>query len=303
MELKRLTDDDLWKRMALLATDERKITLEILLHLKEVDRRGLHLKRGHPSLYEYAVRELKYAEGAAYRRVQSMRFIRDVPEAEGKIQTGELNLTTAAKVQNISRTMPQEKKVEILNAVQGQPGREVDRKLTQWQPKTSREFTRWLSADEIQLTLLLDKPVFKTLEDLKAIKSHSSPTYSEVVKDLIKLGNQKWNPLQHTAPPQQGSRAQSKSAVSRYIPNNLRIEVWRRHQNQCSFIDPQTGNRCTSKHYLQIDHILPVALGGKSTLENLRLLCQQHNLHRAKETFGENKLYLTHAADDKYSER
>jgi hypothetical protein len=59
-------------------------------------------------------------------------------------------------------------------------------------------------------------------------------------------------------------------------------QVHKRDKGRCSYVSPITGIRCGHKYRLQIDHILPVAHGGKSTLENLRLLCQGHNLSEAK---------------------
>ena len=72
MSLRKISDEMLWSQTASLAERERRITLELLAHFREIEARGLHLDRGYPSLYEYAVRELKLSEGAAYRRVQAM---------------------------------------------------------------------------------------------------------------------------------------------------------------------------------------------------------------------------------------
>ncbi len=41
---------------------------------------------------------------------------------------------------------------------------------------------------------------------------------------------------------------------------------------------------------LQIDHIIPFAQGGTNYPDNLRLLCQQHNLREAIKDFGIDKI-------------
>ena len=46
------------------------------------------------------------------------------------------------------------------------------------------------------------------------------------------------------------------------------------------------GKICGSRHRLEFDHDFEVALGGKSTVGNIRLLCQGHNLMKAEERFG-----------------
>jgi hypothetical protein len=46
------------------------------------------------------------------------------------------------------------------------------------------------------------------------------------------------------------------------------------------------GEVCGATHRLEFDHDLEVALGGKPTIGNVRLLCKSHNLMKAEEHFG-----------------
>ena len=68
--------------------------------------------------------------------------------------------------------------------------------------------------------------------------------------------------------------------ISRFIPSHLRKYIWARDQGQCTYVHHETKHRCTCRHLLQIDHIQPFALGGKTEKENLRLLCAGHNQYR-----------------------
>ena len=81
-------------------------------------------------------------------------------------------------------------------------------------------------------------------------------------------------------PPEQPARAAISAAKSRAIPAASKREVWQRDQGCCSYVDPQTKRRCRARHLLQIDHILPYALGGGAEPDNLRLLCGAHHRHR-----------------------
>ena len=47
---------------------------------------------------------------------------------------------------------------------------------------------------------------------------------------------------------------------------------------------------CDSTHFLEYDHIKPLTLGGKTTFENLRLLCRAHNQRAAIDKFGFHKM-------------
>ena len=69
-------------------------------------------------------------------------------------------------------------------------------------------------------------------------------------------------------------------ASGRAIPAAVKRQVWRRDGGCCSYVDRETGRRCNSRHLIEIDHILPYALGGGADPENLRLLCGAHHGHR-----------------------
>ncbi len=64
---------------------------------------------------------------------------------------------------------------------------------------------------------------------------------------------------------------------SRYIPVAVKREVWRRDQGRCSYVDPHSGRRCGSRYRLEIDHVVPFALGGGAEPENLRVRCGAHH--------------------------
>jgi CRISPR/Cas system Type II protein with McrA/HNH and RuvC-like nuclease domain len=53
------------------------------------------------------------------------------------------------------------------------------------------------------------------------------------------------------------------------IPENVRIEVWRRDGGKCA--------RCGSRESLEYDHIVPISKGGSNTARNIELLCEKHN--------------------------
>ena len=69
-------------------------------------------------------------------------------------------------------------------------------------------------------------------------------------------------------------------ASGRAISAAVRRQVWQRDGRRCSYADPQTGRRCNSTHLIEIDHIVPHALGGGADPGNLRLLCGAHHRHR-----------------------
>ena len=66
----------------------------------------------------------------------------------------------------------------------------------------------------------------------------------------------------------------------RSVPVAVKREVWQRAQGRCSYVDRHSGRRCGSRFLLEIDHIVPYALGGGAEPDNLRLVCQAHHRQR-----------------------
>jgi 5-methylcytosine-specific restriction endonuclease McrA len=95
---------------------------------------------------------------------------------------------------------------------------------------------------------------------------------------IAQLEKQKFAATDHPRAPREPGRG-------RHIPAELKRRVQARDQGRCTFVS-QNGRRCDSRRYLEYDHIEPVARGGKSTFENLRLRCRAHNQYGAECVFG-----------------
>jgi 5-methylcytosine-specific restriction endonuclease McrA len=70
------------------------------------------------------------------------------------------------------------------------------------------------------------------------------------------------------------------------VPAPEKRAVWQRAGGRCEFV-LESGERCDCTRKLELDHIVPLALGGASTVENLRLACRPHNLLAARRVFGD----------------
>ena len=94
-----LGDQQLLEQTRRLAANQRCLEVHILDHLDEIDRRGLALRRGFSSLFDYAVRELRFSDAAAQRRIQTMRLCRRHGWVRASLQSGELSMTSAAQLE------------------------------------------------------------------------------------------------------------------------------------------------------------------------------------------------------------
>jgi 5-methylcytosine-specific restriction endonuclease McrA len=76
---------------------------------------------------------------------------------------------------------------------------------------------------------------------------------------------------------------------SRHIPAAVKRAVYERDQGRCTYVDPN-GRRCTERHGLEFDHIVPYGRGGDHSAGNLRLACRAHNGYFAECEYGKKKM-------------
>ena len=484
--IKQLSNKELLSHTKLLVQKERRMHIQVLRHLAEIDSRKLFFKQGFFSLFDYAVRELGYSEGAAYRRIKAMKLCCALPETANRLQSGRLSLSAASQLQvffekqdkkikeeekkalllksaerrvseneareqkksgeeqilikipekkvlkkeetgehlkigenfqneDLNRTLPlsQEEKENLVKKMEGCSTRTTEKLLSEVDPSlsplTRKEKVRFLGKGKVEVKIVIDEKCHKELEKLKNLLSHKSPnlSYGELISLLSKEALKKHDPgeknirqrkeakvqknpsvkkpefksksieLAVTSAPKlrqkdeisehletsssgksvisarkqisptrklltstnksdglatsaprseqidqyskekitsasksgqidQYSKEKITSAsksgqinqyskekatftlrpkhqikkISRYIPFHLRKYIWARDQGQCTYVHHETKRRCASRHLLQIDHIQPFALGGRTEKENLRLLCAGHNQYR-----------------------
>jgi hypothetical protein len=91
--LSHLSDQSLLRELRSLVTQDRATTVLLIAHLGEVDSRRLYAPAGYPSMYEYCLRELRFSEDIAYKRIQTARAARQFPAIHAMLADGRLHLT------------------------------------------------------------------------------------------------------------------------------------------------------------------------------------------------------------------
>ena len=79
-------------------------------------------------------------------------------------------------------------------------------------------------------------------------------------------------------------QAAAVSAPGRHIPAAVKRAVWKRDGGRCAFVG--SHGQCSARSFLQFHHVRPFAAGGESTVENIELRCQAHNLYESDLFFG-----------------
>ncbi len=312
--LKLLSNDFLLNQTRALVAEERKLTTRILWHLREIEDRRLFADRGYPSLFEMCVREFGYSEATAGRRIAAMRLLRELPELEKKLESGELKIGQVSQVQGFLSAEKREQgkayslqeKRELIARIEGKSTRETERELISISPRSAgvKEKERAVSATETEIRFIADEKLLLKLKRLQELGAHRlgpGSRYADLIGWLADLGLAKLDP-EITKPAKKSIEPAQKapdtdvslSALrptvsvrktlhSRYIPATVKRQIWARDQGCCTYVDPKSGRRCGSRSLIQIDHIRPLALGGLSEdPASLRLLCFQHNQLEAR---------------------
>ncbi len=290
-----------------LSRIEQRATATLIAHLEEIDQRKAYALLSYPSLFEYVRKELGYAESSAYERIAAMRLVRQNEKAKAMIESGDLTLTGATQMQRFIKeeksagnAMNQEQQNELLTAIAGKSKRETERFLMAQatNPETPRlkESTRVATATHTEVKIFLDEGGMNLLNRARELVRADSTAalFTEALQLLIEkkergLGKVETKtaapevdlkiPQSQIPPLAQKSRPAGKTpSVSRFIPLHFKRQIYARSQGQCEYISPATNSRCPSRAHLHVDHIRPLALGGRTELNNLRHLCQGHNL-------------------------
>ncbi len=290
-QFSKVTDEQLLANLKSKVENEKELTLEILRHLAEVERRRLFLAKGYPSLFEYCVKELGYGEGAAFRRISSMRLTADLPQAEKQLREGSVNVSTLSQLQRFIRKeerfrgekMTKDHKLELLGQVQNKSQQEVEKTFASISPHivASTETSRPINDELIELKVVISSKLAKKLERLKNLLAHRNPHAgtAEILEYLadaaLKKLDPETKPASRASPPVKAP-PQSPKRRHRHIPSVFRQQVWARDRGKCTFTS-SSGRKCDSRYMLQVDHIIPLVGGGKTELSNLTLLCAAHN--------------------------
>ena len=161
-------------------------------------------------------------------------------------------------------------------------------------PPPPRESVEMLDAELARVHVTVSRRFLEKLEAAKDALGHACPggSAAEILErglDLVLAQHAKRQGL--VEKPRKGRRP----SRSDTIPAEVKREVWRRAGGQCEWRF-ESGERCGCRRRLEYDHIEPLALGGASTIDNVRLACRPHNLLSARQAFGD-------AVMDRYARR
>ena len=152
-----------------------------------------------------------------------------------------------------------------------------------------RELVRPLAPDRYQITFTATKAICEKLEVAQDLLRHAVPNgdsahiFERALDALIEhLVKEKYA----TTSRPRTSPGQAKG--SRHIPAEVRRAVFIRDRGRCAFVGTGT-RRCGERGFVEFHHLVPYAVGGPPTADNIELRCRAHNDYEAELFYGPGK--------------
>ncbi|HKQ56307.1 MAG TPA: HNH endonuclease [Candidatus Eisenbacteria bacterium] len=288
--------------------------------IADVDHRQLYAPGSYKSTRDYCLRHLHLSEDATAKRIQAARAALEYPAlfhalAENRLHLSGINLLaphlTAENVDGLIEAATHKSKREIdlllaerfpragmLPLDEHAPGHveqgpavadpSASGPVTQYAPGHVATPTRVvaLGPDSCGMHFEMSRRAMDKLLYLKELLGHRAATmsqgeiYEESLDAHVQLLEKRL--FAATSRPRTGCR---RTMNPRHIPAQVKRAVVKRDEKRCTFV-ADDGRRCQARGKLEFDHIEPVARGGESTVDNLRLRCRVHNQLEAERTFG-----------------
>ncbi len=320
--LAHLSDNVLLRNLIALVVQDRHTTASLLAHIAEVDSRKLYAPAGYASMHAYCVEGLGLSEDAAYKRIQAARAARQFPAILDAITNGRLHLSGACL---LAPCLTQENAEELLAESAGRRKSEIEEMLARrFPPPCVGSMIHRLAASGVaQLAPGQVGWVDAALDGAKSdelapgqVQVREEPTSTSghfLIQVVVEAGTRDklrraQELLSHSVPSGDvaqvidraldaliaaleerevggGAKRVAVSRPGRHISARVRRAVWERDGGQCTFAS-DTGVRCKSRRFLEFDHVDPVARGGGSTVDRVRLRCRTHNQLEAERAFG-----------------
>jgi hypothetical protein len=286
-----MTSHEIGQQLGKLILEERCTTKAILEIINLALGKRAYLELGFSSMFDWLVKGFGYSNAAAYRRIEAAKLLKAVPEVSEKLSAGLVNLSTLSKAHTMIRA--QEKVSKVTNEVKAEIVRKIENKSVQETEQVlmaafpavashvHQERRTTVNETTVRHAMNFSIEESQDLKRAKEVLSHQLPNASDaqILAYALNFLLDHVDPLRkQTKPTKATSQAGTRRAVIKSSGSS------------CTYKDPVTGQVCGSRYQVQIDHIIPKALGGSDEPSNLRTLCRQHNLLMAEREFGKEMM-------------
>lgn len=175
-------DRNLHEKATQLAQELKRCEYELIQVLHEIDLQKMYLTRGHSSLFQYVISELRLSESVTYNLITIVRKSREIPELKEEIKKGTLTLSNARKIVPI---LTASNKGQWLKSAATLSHRQLEKEIAKHKPELATcEHVKYTSEDRIKLQLGLsekDMLRLRRVQDLVSQSKRKSASLEEVL--------------------------------------------------------------------------------------------------------------------------
>ncbi len=275
-------------------------------------------------MLRFCLGEYGFSEDMAFKRIQVARAARQFPAIFHAVAAGRINLTAAgllvphltpenvdellaaatrktnAEIRVLLAKLEPSAELELVVKQRTDGGAESELAVQQVGSPDSQRVTGQVAGcaapsaasamtahrpKRMELHLQVSPEAYEKLRYARELLGHAVPSgeMGEVFERAIEALIEKLEKRRFAASSRLGTRRSR--GLGRYVPAEVRRAVVRRDGGQCTYVS-ESGHRCCARMRLEFDHVTPMAQGGRSTVDGVRLLCRPHNQLAAEEKLG-----------------
>lgn len=296
----KLDDSDVYAEIVRLTRREHRERAKIIALLAEVESRDMPREMSYGGLFDFCVRGLGLSRRCAWMRVQVSRACCRFPEVLDALADRRLTLSAAAK---LVPHMTRDNCEKLIADCSGLSKRKVEKYLVQFDPKPvvkpgvrrvasvepcqpGISNLRFAVGDEFMETLKRAAEVGgfgDEIENIELVLGRALETYLDKNDPERKQARRDKARAKKNEP--KTAKAEASPTADRTVSREDRDVVKIRSDHQCEYVSVN-GLRCRERSRVQVDHVIPFALGGPNDLGNLQMLCRNHNLLAAERCLG-----------------
>ncbi len=328
--LKKLSDDELLRRLSELVQQSRRVESELVAHIGEVDARRLYARHACSSMFSYCMEALHLSESESYMRITAARTARRHPVLLEMLRDGRLHLsgisTLAAHLTESNRddllaraTHKSKRQIEQL-IVELAPRPDVPtvvRKLPQRRPTAlpiappQSASAGPLRPERVVPKAAAVKQPAKVMEPLGPLRYKVQFTASAELREKLErlriltgtadlaivIDQAVTERLERLEARRYGKTDKPRKSLEKTDtkPSSRYIPapVKRAVQTRDEgrcAFVDEHGKHCSERDRLEFHHRRPFALGGDHSADNIVLMCRAHNGYLAEREYGKEKM-------------
>jgi hypothetical protein len=325
-KLETIPDDDLLEGLSKLLKRSRRVEVELIAHIGEVDARRLYAREGSSSMFTYCTDVLHLSEHQAYERITAARASRRFPQLVDMLEDGRLHLS------GISKLVPHltEKNCdEVLARAAHKTKKKIEELLAELAPRPDvppvlRKLPERLAPSRPvampppgnSCRQELTKPAAPApappaprpavVEPLAPARFKVQFTASAALRDKLErlqaLTGEDLAEAIEAAVTERVERLEARKYGSTKSPRKTLADTdtWPRSRNVPAAVRravrerdgdrcrfvSANGRRCNERRGLEFHHHDPYGRGGRHDPETLSLMCRAHNAHLGEKEYG-----------------